>query len=227
MSSDHALVQMLCDTTELTQGAARVLLEKCSGDAESALEAFFGGEVDRDTLEQEAGKKQSGQAPACQFFWNGHCRKGSACTLRHTDLSAANQPPSDSESSTAGRLFTRRTEDMTYEELLELGDAMGKVRLSVPPEVRRTLPVFRSATPNQLAGVLSDSCAICMEGFCCGESITLLHCRHPFHTDCIGQWMDGNKSCPMCKGEILAKPPAIPSKPSWMGNMRTLWGKAQ
>ncbi|TPP51257.1 RING-H2 zinc finger family protein [Leishmania donovani] len=69
-------------------------------------------------------------------------------------------------------------DDMTYEELLELEERIGNVSKGVPP-------------------ALLDSCMACVK---------LLNCPHAFHKPCINQWLTQNKTCPICKMEVLPKP---------------------
>ena len=45
-----------------------------------------------------------------------------------------------------------------------------------------------------------SSCAICLEDFCEGETVSLLPCGHIFHCRCIVPWFGEQKSeCPVCK----------------------------
>mmetsp|Transcript_32276 Transcript_32276/g.47485 ORF Transcript_32276/g.47485 Transcript_32276/m.47485 type:complete len:463 (-) Transcript_32276:248-1636(-) len=50
------------------------------------------------------------------------------------------------------------------------------------------------------------SCCVCLEDFQEGERLRLLPCNHSFHTECILPWLtERNPTCPLCKGEVLAK----------------------
>ncbi|CAM9910319.1 unnamed protein product [Ectocarpus fasciculatus] len=51
-----------------------------------------------------------------------------------------------------------------------------------------------------------DLCAICLETYEDGDSLTGLPCRHSFHTECIRPWLSGKSAlCPMCKSEAFGK----------------------
>lgn len=45
-----------------------------------------------------------------------------------------------------------------------------------------------------------DDCSICLQGLkAVLSTVCKLPCGHEFHANCIGQWMNVNPSCPMCK----------------------------
>ncbi|KAL3074536.1 hypothetical protein niasHS_015366 [Heterodera schachtii] len=44
-------------------------------------------------------------------------------------------------------------------------------------------------------------CPICLSEFEVGEA-TELSCKHKFHTECIGQWIELHKTCPYCRATI-------------------------
>lgn len=48
-----------------------------------------------------------------------------------------------------------------------------------------------------------DCCAICIEIFRPADVVRLLPCRHEFHKLCIDPWLLENRTCPMCKMDIL------------------------
>jgi len=35
-----------------------------------------------------------------------------------------------------------------------------------------------------------------------GESLIALPCKHSYHPECINQWLQINKVCPMCSAEV-------------------------
>ncbi|CAG5130006.1 unnamed protein product, partial [Candidula unifasciata] len=49
---------------------------------------------------------------------------------------------------------------------------------------------------------ISDSCAICLEGFKDGQILRVLPCDHEFHSVCVDPWLEGHGTCPLCKSHI-------------------------
>jgi len=47
--------------------------------------------------------------------------------------------------------------------------------------------------------ILDSECSICLEKFEEGEKISTLKCNHNFHAKCIGEWLDTNFTCPLCR----------------------------
>lgn len=45
-------------------------------------------------------------------------------------------------------------------------------------------------------------CAICLQEFVRGLHVTCLPCFHFFHGDCILNWLNKSKVCPLCRSEI-------------------------
>ncbi|KAG5504480.1 hypothetical protein JKF63_04932 [Porcisia hertigi] len=116
-------------------------------------------------------------------------------------------------------------DNMSYEELLELEERIGNVSKGVSPAL-----LDSCMTPLQSASADAGTCAICQEDLS-GTSATttvtttttdatppasllsysdklcvkLLNCSHCFHKSCISQWLVHNKTCPICKVEVLPR----------------------
>jgi hypothetical protein len=59
-------------------------------------------------------------------------------------------------------------------------------------------------------GWREPTCPVCLSDFADGETIRVLPvCMHYFHAACVGEWLRGNDTCPVCRA---APPP--PSPPS-------------
>uniref|UniRef100_A0A0B7A9U5 RING-type domain-containing protein n=1 Tax=Arion vulgaris TaxID=1028688 RepID=A0A0B7A9U5_9EUPU len=48
-----------------------------------------------------------------------------------------------------------------------------------------------------------DQCAVCIEPYKFHDVIRTLPCRHVFHKSCVDPWLLDQRSCPMCKMDIL------------------------
>mmetsp|Transcript_26025 Transcript_26025/g.36353 ORF Transcript_26025/g.36353 Transcript_26025/m.36353 type:complete len:241 (+) Transcript_26025:489-1211(+) len=52
----------------------------------------------------------------------------------------------------------------------------------------------------------NSSCVICLEEFKLGTNITVLPCKHGFHSECIVPWLrDRSDQCPICKQTIVVQ----------------------
>ena len=51
--------------------------------------------------------------------------------------------------------------------------------------------------------LLSKECVICLEKYEKKDKITTLECNHLFHHKCIVNWTIQNKSCPLCRNNLL------------------------
>ncbi|CAL5200999.1 unnamed protein product [Lathyrus oleraceus] len=103
-------------------------------------------------------------------------------------------------------------EDMSYEELLALGENIGSVNTSLSEETIAALLNTKEYTPKPIVLNLeelpsedqeSDACIICQEEFESKENVGILACEHAFHVGCITQWLLIKNKCPVCKSEAL------------------------
>ena len=46
-------------------------------------------------------------------------------------------------------------------------------------------------------------CCICIEEFMNNDKLTELNCKHIYHTYCINEWFEKDKTCPICRHSIL------------------------
>lgn len=91
------------------------------------------------------------------------------------------------------------TDAMTYEELCELGDSVGKVTCGLTEAQIASLPAFVVD-----ASTAGTKCAVCCMEFDLGEDVCELpRCRHVYHGECVEPWLRENKSCPTCKTEVF------------------------
>jgi len=87
----------------------------------------------------------------------------------------------------------------TYEQLLQLDE--NNVSRAAPASVRARH--MRRVTPKNG----KDMCLVCHEeyGVSREKRVVALPCGHEFHGDCINQWFDREKTCPVCRKELGQK----------------------
>ena len=89
-------------------------------------------------------------------------------------------------------------DNMTYEELLELEEKMGKVSKGLNDEEIKNLKQEKFIKNK----FLEEKCIICQFDFKELETIIILPCNHCFHFDCIKPWIIKEHYCPLCKKDI-------------------------
>ncbi|XP_006646889.1 uncharacterized protein LOC102712693 [Oryza brachyantha] len=98
------------------------------------------------------------------------------------------------------------TDNMSYEELLALGERIGSVSTALSEEqlvkcVRRS--IYRPVATEANARVVDDiKCSICQEEYMEGEEVGRLGCEHQYHVFCIHQWLRQKNWCPICKASV-------------------------
>jgi len=91
-------------------------------------------------------------------------------------------------------------DQMTYEELLQLEERMGKVSKGLKPEEIKQIP---KKVYQKTLGKQEELCSICFSEFELGNKIRKLPCSHEYHSKCIKTWLTNEKTCPICKKEVL------------------------
>lgn len=91
-------------------------------------------------------------------------------------------------------------DNMSYEELLALGERIGDVCTGLSEETissrlkQRNFISIKTEQPEE-----AEPCCICREEYSNGDGLGTLECGHDFHTDCIKQWLMQKNLCPVCK----------------------------
>ncbi|KAJ6894069.1 hypothetical protein NC652_027978 [Populus alba x Populus x berolinensis] len=102
-------------------------------------------------------------------------------------------------------------EDMSYEELLALGERIGSVNTGLSEgTIRKQLKTrtYLSSPSINLEEAAcmdheADSCIICQDDYKSKEKIATLDCGHEYHADCLKKWLRLKNVCPICKSEAL------------------------
>ncbi|CAN4115115.1 unnamed protein product [Withania somnifera] len=92
-------------------------------------------------------------------------------------------------------------DNMTYEELLALGERIGDVCTGLSEETISSrlkqwnyISIKTEEYPEE-----AEPCCICREEYNDGDDLGILDCGHDFHRDCIKQWLMQKNLCPVCK----------------------------
>ncbi|KAG9448432.1 hypothetical protein H6P81_008397 [Aristolochia fimbriata] len=97
-------------------------------------------------------------------------------------------------------------DNMTYEELVDLGEAVGTHNRGLSQDRISSLPVskykcsFFSRKKKQ-----TERCVICQMDFKRGERQMTLPCKHIYHASCVTRWLSINKACPVCFIEVFGE----------------------
>ncbi|KAF3442855.1 hypothetical protein FNV43_RR16773 [Rhamnella rubrinervis] len=95
-------------------------------------------------------------------------------------------------------------DNMSYEELLALGERIGNVNTGLSEDLIAkclTETIYCSSDQIQEEG----SCVICLEEYNNMDDVGALKtCGHDYHVNCIKKWLSMKNSCPICKGSVLS-----------------------
>ncbi|XP_018511927.2 E3 ubiquitin-protein ligase BIG BROTHER [Brassica rapa] len=97
-------------------------------------------------------------------------------------------------------------DNMTYEELNELGESIGAVNKGLSKSRIDQIPTYKFGASSWFRKKASSSgeteCSICLIEFKKGDTISTLPCAHIYHKECISHWLEENKICCVCKAEV-------------------------
>ncbi|KAI3676661.1 hypothetical protein L1987_86273 [Smallanthus sonchifolius] len=97
-------------------------------------------------------------------------------------------------------------DNMTYEELLDLGEAIGTESRGLSLELIGSLPTTRYKSGGFFLRKKSgERCVICQMRYKRGDRQINLPCKHVYHTECGSKWLTINKTCPICNMEVLGE----------------------
>ncbi|CAD6265806.1 unnamed protein product [Miscanthus lutarioriparius] len=92
-------------------------------------------------------------------------------------------------------------DDMSYEDLLALGERIGTVSTGLSDDalsecLKRNLYVPTTSSSHEDGDI---KCIICQEEYSSGVEVAKMACKHYYHTTCIQQWLQQKNWCPICK----------------------------
>ncbi|KAL2482049.1 RING/U-box superfamily protein [Forsythia ovata] len=95
-------------------------------------------------------------------------------------------------------------DNMSYEELLELGDRIGHVSTGLREDeisccLRRTKVPMLEILSSNFPRETERKCSICQEEYETDDETGKLNCGHFYHIHCIKQWLLQKNICPICK----------------------------
>ncbi|KAA8542744.1 hypothetical protein F0562_023896 [Nyssa sinensis] len=101
-------------------------------------------------------------------------------------------------------------DNMSYEELLELGDRIGHVNTGLREDeivhcLRRTKISILDDLSSHFPTEVEWKCSICQEEYEADNEMGKLDCGHFYHTHCIKQWLAKKNTCPICKTAAVAQ----------------------
>ncbi|CAL5338845.1 hypothetical protein CsSME_00022468 [Camellia sinensis var. sinensis] len=100
-------------------------------------------------------------------------------------------------------------DNMSYEELLNLGDRIGYVGTGLhEDEIFRCLRKSKHSMSESFPLLKSTNkdwkCSICQEGWKADDKMGRLDCGHYHHLHCIKKWLLQKNACPVCKTAAVA-----------------------
>jgi len=88
-------------------------------------------------------------------------------------------------------------DNMSYEQLMELGERIGNVATGLSKDQIYRLGSAVHRGPNQ-------NCTVCMDDIEAGQAVKYLPCLHNYHEGCIVKWLENKKTCPVCQKDASA-----------------------
>ncbi|MED6109907.1 hypothetical protein PIB30_037903 [Stylosanthes scabra] len=98
-------------------------------------------------------------------------------------------------------------DNMSYEQLLELGERIGHVNTGLKEdEMGHNIRKIKHVISNNNSKHQTDKkCSICQEEYEADDEIGRLNCEHKYHFQCIKQWLVHKNFCPVCKQEVVVR----------------------
>ncbi|WJX25645.1 RING-type E3 ubiquitin transferase [Trifolium repens] len=98
-------------------------------------------------------------------------------------------------------------DNMSYEQLLELGERIGYVKTGLKEdEMKHSIKKMKFLiSKDTLKHQIDKKCTICQEEYELDDELGRLKCKHCYHFQCIKQWLVLKNFCPVCKQEVAVR----------------------
>jgi E3 ubiquitin-protein ligase BIG BROTHER-like protein len=93
-------------------------------------------------------------------------------------------------------------DNMSYEELIALGEAVGTESKGLNAQSVAALQQFTYVPESKDSSTDQEQCVVCRLEYEKGDKMLRLPCKHHYHSECIQQWLQHNKVCPVCSAEV-------------------------
>ncbi|KAL0923640.1 hypothetical protein M5K25_007705 [Dendrobium thyrsiflorum] len=94
-------------------------------------------------------------------------------------------------------------DNMTYEELQSLGEAIGTKSKGLSDKLISYLPVSTYKTGLFHRRENHEECVICSMTYKNRDKLITLPCQHLYHKSCITKWLKIKKACPVCNEQVF------------------------
>ena len=124
----------------------------------------------------------------------------------HAHIHAAGRDARERGDLAALVLSDRDFTEQDYERLLTLDNvSVAKKGLSADAMARRGVVTGAWGETRRIPSDDGDApprCAVCLECFSRGDSVSRLPCTHQYHRACIERWLSSHVECPVCRVEL-------------------------
>ncbi|KAJ0971121.1 hypothetical protein J5N97_019080 [Dioscorea zingiberensis] len=93
-------------------------------------------------------------------------------------------------------------DNMTYEQLQSLGEAIGTESRGLSDELIGYLPSSTYRT-GFFSRKEKQECVICCMAYKNKDALITLPCQHNYHSSCVTRWLKINKACPICNEDVF------------------------
>lgn len=97
---------------------------------------------------------------------------------------------------------------------VQLRDHFGEIQDVIPDDTNKGMIALKNISEDIICKIEVEKdgnfdgrieCPICLDKIKYTDSILVTDCKHCYHKDCIGKWLESKSSCPLCREDILDK----------------------